>query len=407
MQDDSWCSAHVGDVLTLEYGSGLPEAIRSGQGFPVYGSSGIVGYHEPPLAQGPGIVVGRKGSVGAVSWSGTSFWPIDTTYYVRPLGDVDLRWCYWILSWLPLRRLDSSTGVPGLNRNDAYQQPIMLPSPQEQRRIAAVLDTADAALEQTETLIEKLELVRAGLLHDLLAYGLDEHGELRDPGTHPEQFTVTPLGQMPENWGIYGLEAFVQQDDGIKPGPFGSSLTKATYTTDGYRVYGQEQVIAGSLSVGDYFIPESKYQELHAFAVRENDILMSLVGTTGKVLVVTSPFHPGVINPRLIRLRPQLDVADAQYLRHLLTSPLVRAQLSRIAQGGTMEILNGLVLRRLVLPRPDLQEQRRIADILNVCDARINAEGAYRDKLKLLKQGLMDDLLTGRVRVPVAEEAAV
>lgn len=197
-----------------------------------------------------------------------------------------------------------------------------------------------------------------------------------------------------QNWELVGLENFVYPVDGIKPGPFGSSLTKDTYTESGYRVYGQEQVIAGNLSVGDYFISQSKYLQLRIFAIRENDILLSLVGTTGKVLVIRAPFHPGIINPRLIRLRPNPETTNVHYLKHLLESSIVRYQLNQMVQGGTMEVLSATVLRRLRLPKPSLKEQYKIAEILDTIDSTIAHTSTLIAKLKQMKAGLLHDLLT-------------
>jgi type I restriction enzyme S subunit len=91
---------------------------------------------------------------------------------------------------------------------------IPLPSLAEQRRIAAVLDTVDEAIAKTEAMIAKLKQVRAGLLHDLLTRGLDEHGQLRDPIAHPEQFRDSPLGQIPKEWEVLPLERVAEVDRG-------------------------------------------------------------------------------------------------------------------------------------------------------------------------------------------------
>ena len=92
-----WSHFRIGDLVALDYGRALPDSARSGGGYPVYGSSGQVGRNATALVEGPGIVVGRKGTVGAITWSTESFWPIDTTYYVRWLNErqLDRRWTYW------------------------------------------------------------------------------------------------------------------------------------------------------------------------------------------------------------------------------------------------------------------------------------------------------------------------
>lgn len=141
----------LGDVITLEYGRALKEGARTGSGFPVFGSNGEIGRHEKFMVRGPFIIVGRKGSAGAVTWSTESGWPIDTTFYVSPKrDDVDLRYLYWMLKKAELSRLVQQ-GVPGLNRNDAYETEIPLPKLTEQQRIVAEIEeceTANVRLEE-------------------------------------------------------------------------------------------------------------------------------------------------------------------------------------------------------------------------------------------------------------------
>jgi len=140
-----WPEVNLDQVLSLEYGSALPERDRDSSGFlPVLGSNGVVGYHTRALVPGPGVVVGRKGSSGKVTWIESDFWPIDTTYYVSLKTFVNLRWIFYLLNFLNLEQLSIVTGVPGLNRNDAYKLRFVLPPPSEQHRIVEILDQADA-----------------------------------------------------------------------------------------------------------------------------------------------------------------------------------------------------------------------------------------------------------------------
>ena len=139
-----WPRVRLGDMLSLEYGKSLPAHARDPHGeFPVAGSNGPDGKHTSAFVSSPGIAVGRKGSAGKVYWYENDFWPIDTTYYVVPKLSLDMRWTYYLLSLLRLDRLATTTGVPGLNRNDAYSLEISLPPLSEQRRIVEILDQAD------------------------------------------------------------------------------------------------------------------------------------------------------------------------------------------------------------------------------------------------------------------------
>ena len=164
-----WRQARVGSLVGLAYGSALGKEDRAGQGFPVFGSNGVIGHHDTPLVSGPGIIVGRKGSIGALHWSDDDFWPIDTTYWVRPRVELDLRWLAEALKTCGLETLDSSTGVPGLNRNDAYECLVTFPPLEEQRRIAGILDTADDTIRSYEQELKKLRQLRAGVAADLLS----------------------------------------------------------------------------------------------------------------------------------------------------------------------------------------------------------------------------------------------
>ena len=105
-----------------------------------------------------------------------------------------------------LNRVAQGSTFVAVNRNDI--ESLKIPWFQEEsyrRNISDVLDTIDEAIAQTEAVIAKLKQVRAGMLHDLLSYGLDEHGQLRDPVAHPEQFKDSPLGLIPKEWDVFEI----------------------------------------------------------------------------------------------------------------------------------------------------------------------------------------------------------
>ena len=93
-EGDTWISMTVGDLVTLNYGESLPERKRKQGKIPVYGSNGITGYHDQALVPGPGIIVGRKGTSGAVHYCKFDYFPIDTTFYITPSENYDLRFVY-------------------------------------------------------------------------------------------------------------------------------------------------------------------------------------------------------------------------------------------------------------------------------------------------------------------------
>ena len=118
-----WEEKKIGDVIELAYGKALKAEDRHGGDVPVFGSSGVVGYHHESYAKGPGIVVGRKGNVGSVFWSDTDFWPIDTAFYV--VTKLSLPYVYYNLQHQTF--INNDAAVPGLSRNAAYMKPFIVP----------------------------------------------------------------------------------------------------------------------------------------------------------------------------------------------------------------------------------------------------------------------------------------
>jgi type I restriction enzyme S subunit len=209
----------------------------------------------------------------------------------------------------------------------------------EQRRIVDILDQADALRVKRRTALAQLDSLTEAIFFDLFG----------DPGTNPK------------GWKRIGMADAVVGKFGIKAGPFGSSLKKEDYTTSGYRVYGQEQVISGRFDIGDYYIDDRKYQQLKTCAVNEGDLLLSLVGSFGKVLTVPPGIEPGIINPRLVKITPNHDLVRSDFLAALLALPATQAEFERVAHGGTMGILNAGLLKQLLVIIPPLSIQHKFA----------------------------------------------
>ena len=148
----------LGDMIELVYGKGLPQRSRILGEYPVFGSNGQVDTHNEALVQGPGIIVGRKGSVGEVIWTDKDFWPIDTTYYVKLKNpEDDLRYWYYQLKTLGLNKLNSHSAIPGLNRDVAYAKAVTQRSPNDQKKITNILGTIDEKIELNRQMNETLE----------------------------------------------------------------------------------------------------------------------------------------------------------------------------------------------------------------------------------------------------------
>ncbi|ELZ5939371.1 restriction endonuclease subunit S [Providencia stuartii] len=139
-----WQNVKLGEIVTLHYGKALRAQDRIEGDIPVYSSAGITGYHNVPLVMSKGIIIGRKGTVGKVYYSEKPFCCIDTAYYILPNeSKYDFIWLYYQLGTIGLEELNEDSAVPGLNRETAYSQEILLPTISEQKAIASILLSLD------------------------------------------------------------------------------------------------------------------------------------------------------------------------------------------------------------------------------------------------------------------------
>jgi len=203
---------------------------------------------------------------------------------------------------------------------------------------------------------------------DLIAKGKDPK---KAKYVEPEPVDTEGLPELPEGWCWASMPMIAStQPNALKAGPFGSALKKSDYTEQGFKVYGQEQVIRGNPYFGDYFIPEEKFQELSSCAVCPGDVLISLVGTAGKVLVLPEDSAPGIINPRLVKISVAQRHINPHYIARYIQSPMAQRFFRESAHGGTMEILNLGILKQLVVPIPPLPEQEQVLTMIAAIEER-------------------------------------
>ncbi len=128
MIPSGWRVGKLGEIIELAYGKGLKSENRIDGKYPVIGSNGVVGFHHEYLIEGPGIVIGRKGTIGEVHWIHDNFYPIDTTFYIKSLQGIEsLYFYYFVLLAQDFKKIASDSAVPGLNRNQAYDNLVVIP----------------------------------------------------------------------------------------------------------------------------------------------------------------------------------------------------------------------------------------------------------------------------------------
>lgn len=380
--------------IELAYGKALQAEYRKPGDVDVYGSNGRVGAHNAALVNGSGILIGRKGTIGAVHFAPRSFWPIDTVYYViRKVGD-DLKFLHHLLEHLPLAHLNAATGVPGLSRRDAYALRGAFPPPNEQAAIAHILDAVDAAMGRTHMAVERAREVKRALVQQLFSNGL-----------RGERQKKTAIGPIPKSWDVVPVGAVVRT--------FQYGLSVSMEAT------GRMPILRmGNIQSGEVVLEDLKYVNLpdkvvKPYIVKRGDVLFNRTNSqewVGKIGIYRQDAK-SVFASYLIRLCPDTMRVDNHYLGQVLSSYSTQCRIKRYATPGVQQVnINATNLGKVLIPVPagreGMVEQHEIAAVLEAADAVIRSYEPVLAAQEALKKTLRHDLLTGRVRVMSPAEAA-
>jgi type I restriction enzyme S subunit len=379
--------------IELAYGKALREEDRKPGDVDVYGSNGRVGAHSEALVNGSGILIGRKGTVGAVHFSPRQFWPIDTVYYViTKVGD-NLRFLHHLLDYLPLAYLNAATGVPGLSRRDAYALRGAFPPPDEQVDIARILDAVDTALERTRTAVDRANEVKRAVLLRFFYKSLGETA-----------YADRPRRKLPAGWSLVAAGGLLSDEPKNGVSPEASSQPPGTPTFSIAAIRDGRVNLATTDNLKYVRIPEPIAQR---FAIQRGDVLVvrgnanpDLVGRAGMVSTFPDECIYPDIAKRIVfrtdieqRVIPEFGVLAWNH-------PIVHNQVLRRAKtsNGTLKI-NSRDVKQIVMPVPPVNEQAQLVQVTMGIDAQLDALNAVAGAQQQLKRALMSDLLTGRGRV--------
>ncbi|MDM3510748.1 restriction endonuclease subunit S [Klebsiella pneumoniae] len=164
-----WSSQRMSNIATLHYGKALKKTERIDGPYPVYGSGGVTGSHNGYLVEGPGIIVGRKGSIGTIYWEDGKFHPIDTVYYVATKEEIPLSYLYYLMKTLNLPSMNTDAAVPGLNRDNVYRLEVLKPTQSILNRFDNYIATIRNGIQKNNNTIVSLVGLRDTLLPKLLS----------------------------------------------------------------------------------------------------------------------------------------------------------------------------------------------------------------------------------------------
>ncbi|MBX3324309.1 MAG: restriction endonuclease subunit S [Nitrospira sp.] len=252
-----------------------------------------------------------------------------------------------------------------------------LPLPLEQRAIATALDDVDGLLGGMDRLIAKKRDLKQAAMQQLLT------GQTCFPGFHGE-WEVKRLGEIAD----------------IKTGPFGSSLHESDYVQDGTPIITVEHL--GEFGVEHRNLPmvsDHDRQRLRGYSLEVGDIVFSRVGSVDRNALIRPSEAGWLFSGRLLRVRPDRDKAFAQFLSYQFHGEAFKGLVRSVAVGQTMACLNTQILKGIIVKLPSVPEQTAIAKVLTEMDAELAALEQRREKTRALKQAMMQELLTGRIRL--------
>lgn len=274
---------------------------------------------------------------------------------------------------------------------------VFCPGLPEQSKIAQILDTLDTAIHETEAIIAKLKAIKQGLLQDLLTRGIDANGELRPPQAEaPHLYKESPLGWIPKEWEAATLIACslkIADRDHTTP----------RYVEDGVLIVSPTNLL-GDEGI-DFVASKRISRRAHEINCKKTDlapgdVILHRIGAgLGRVRLVTAEMPEFSILHSMAQIRPNMNAMTSHFMLWAMRAESTKNQMGLGTQSIGVPDLGLDKISNFIVPKPPLEEQRQIASRLVALQTRIDADSDDYAKLATLKSGLMDDLLTGRVRV--------
>jgi type I restriction enzyme M protein len=336
----------LGDLCELEYGKPLKEENRINGEYPVFGSNGIVGYHNEYLVQAPFIIVGRKGSAGSLHFSEKNGFPIDTTFYIKIKSEekILLKFLFQSLLVLDLKNVNTQAGVPGLNRNDAYDLQIPLPPLSIQQQIVSKIESYQAIINGAKQVVEN----------------------------YKPQIEINP------DWEMVELGEICEVKAGGTP-----SRNKDEYWNGNIPWLRSEACKDGFVNEAKEFISKKGYENSSTKYLKPKSTLIALVGATiGKTAFLT---FEATTNQNVAGLYPK----DENKLQPEFLFHAVKLLYSQFTSLGEFRMANLGLVKAMKIPLPSLSQQQQIVTRIEQEQQLINSN---KELIKIFEQKIKDEI---------------
>ena len=396
-----WEETTLGGILTLQRGMDLPVQDRKRGKFPVVASTGVVGFHNEAPVKGPGVVIGRSGSIGGGQYIESDFWPLNTTLWVKDFKGNHPRYCYYLLRSIDFSGLNAGSGVPTLNRNHLHPMPMSNPPLEEQEQIARLLGSLDdhiTLLRETNATLEAIaqalfkswfvdfDPVRAKM-EGRAPEGMDE----ATAAVFPDGLEESALGLVPRGWvaaPIYDMATFI---NGAAYKAFEPNAERRGRPI--IKIAELKSGVTAQTAYSDVAMP-GKY------LIETGDILFSWSGnpdTSIDTFVWT--FEPAWLNQHIFRVLPRVNQERTfvlQVLRYL--KPLF-TELARNKQTTGLGHVTVADMKRELIAMPTAELLRQFDLSVGPLHARIFENQRQSQTLATLRDTLMPRLISGQLKL--------
>ena len=313
---------------------------------------------------------------------------------LRPNNKLDTEYGYQCLlnSRNKLEKLSAGSTFLEISSKEVKKFKVVIPPLPEQKKIAAILTSVDTVIEKTQAQIDKLKDLKTGMMQELLTKGIG-HTEFKD----------SPVGRIPVEWGVVTvLELGNGHKDTVQTGPFGAQLHSKDYVEEGIPLVLIKNIKEDGLDDTDIpKITEKDANRLSRYRLKEGDIVFSRVGRVGSCFLCSKNEEGWVFSGQTLRIRFNNSKVDLTYFNYALRTEEIQKELIGESVGSTRSSINTTILESLSVKLPPIQEQKKIASILQSLDSNIKSRELKLKQLMSVKKALMQDLLTGKVRVKV------
>ncbi|WP_139856655.1 restriction endonuclease subunit S [Aequorivita sinensis] len=388
----NWEVVQLNEVLTI--GSGRDYKHLEEGDIPVYGTGGYMTSVNEYLYDGESVGIGRKGTIDKPVFLNGKFWTVDTLFYTHSFKEVLPYYIYLVFQSINWRKHNEATGVPSLSRTNIEKIKIPKPPLPEQQKIAEILSTVDEKIEAIDQRIAETQALKKGLMQQLLTKGIG-HTKFKD----------SPLGEIPESWELVPIYELRNKADryGFTGGPFGSDLKSEHYTETGVKILQLQNIGEGKfIDKGITFTSEEKADELFSCNIFPGDIILAKMAPVARSCKVPFTDERYVMCSDGIRLSVDKEKFNNEFVFQAINSKYFLDNAEAKSTGTTRARigLKDLKLIPIAVPK-DIKEQVEIAEILSSVDEKIQIQQDKKAEYQELKKGLMQQLLTGKIRVKV------